>query len=183
MKLTNFECSICLEDKQEQAPCLIDGVEICIECIKENILPSFENALKYEHDYPPKWGPIRLAIADFEDIVKKHFDQDFLDRYRRREIEYSAKERVYCKHQIDSHHAPQPGGVCPPDSKLALTPSMIETYKAAGRTQLECGGFVTEGPQPPGTIVQCSRCHGKICAACKSAERIAVWKTFANNNV
>lgn len=170
MEPTNFECSICLEARRERAPRLIDGAEICIECITENILPSFESALKYEHDYPPKWGPTKLEVADFEDLIRKHFEQDFLDRYRRREIEYSAKERVYCKHQIDSHHAPKPGGVCPSGSKLALTPTMVETYKAAGRTQLECGGFVTDGPKPPGTILQCSRCRGRICAACRFAQ-------------
>ena len=183
MELITFECSICLEKRRELAPRLIDGSEICIYCIKENILPSFESALKYENQYPPKWGPIRLAAADFKDIIVKNFGQDFLDRYMRREIEYNAKERVYCKHQIDSHHAPMLGGVCPPGSKLALTPNMIETYKAAGRTQVECGGFVTEGPKSPGTIMQCPRCSGRICAACKSAEGTTVQGSFANQNI
>ena len=161
-----FECSICCESKHED-PTLIDGSMVCEECLKTAILPLFSNALEHEHNYPPKWGPIKLEVDDFAVLLTRHFGGRFLNRYHRREKEYQAAIRVYCKHKVDRRKVPKIGDICTELSKLALTPDVLDTYNAAGSTYIECGGFVSDRVHPPNTIIVCRRCNGRVCGACE----------------
>ena len=128
----------------------------------------FQAALKYENQYPPRFGAKKLAIKGFTDLLSHNFGIEFVERYVRREVEYAAcTVRVYCKNLVDTRHLPAVGGVCPKDTRLALTPGMVEVYKAVGNTQTECGGFVSGQVHPPQTLLECERCNGKLCGACE----------------
>lgn len=169
MALQVLECGVCLGDicSKPTRPHVIDETLICYDCLKESILPMFQAALKYEHHYPPRFGPKKLEIDDFVGLLSRHFEIEFVERYVRREIEYAATIRIYCKNLVDTRHLPAVGGVCQRNTKLALTPGMVETYKAAGNTQTECGGFVSGRVRPPNTILECEKCNGKLCGACE----------------
>ena len=146
---------------------MIDETLVCYDCMKESILPMFQAALRYEHQYPPRFGPKKLHVNDFADLLSRQFGIDFVERYVRREIEYAVTIRIYCKNLVDTRHLPAVGGVCQGNTKLALTPCMVETYKAAGNTQTQCGGFVSGRVHPLQTILECKRCNGKLCGACE----------------
>ena len=169
MALQVFECGVCLENicGKSNPPHVIDETLVCYDCLKESVLPMFQAALKYENQYPPRFGLKKLEINGFADLLSRHFGLDFVERYVRREIEYAATIRIYCKHLVDARHLPAVGGVCPGNTKLALTPGMVEIYKAAGNTQTQCGGFVSGRVHPLQTILGCDRCKGKLCGACE----------------
>ena len=169
MALLVIECGVCLEDicSKPSRPYKIDETPICYDCLKESIHPMFQAALQYEHQYPPRFGEKELDVNDFADLLTQHYGCKFIERYRRREIEYAATVRIYCKNLVDTRHLPAVGGVCRKDTKLALTPGMVEVFKAAGNTQTECGGFVSGQVHPPKTRLKCERCNGQLCGACE----------------
>jgi hypothetical protein len=49
-----FECGVCAADV-EGIPVVIDSSPVCGNCIKDSIVPDFENALKFEARYPVVW--------------------------------------------------------------------------------------------------------------------------------
>jgi hypothetical protein len=72
----------------------IEGSPVCPACVRE----MFDKALKFEHDYPPKWGAF-LHPSEFSHVISK----DFIETYQHKEIEYKTQpsRRVYCQHMVE----------------------------------------------------------------------------------
>ena len=135
---TTFECGVCLEDKQEISPRLIDEDPICAECVKEQLVPQFEAALQHEAQYPVKWGSTRLEAGDF----KNELGPDFVRRFERLALEYNTPPplRVYCKQQVYADTKAPKGGLVP-GQVLALKQKQVEDAKKQGRAVVECGAM------------------------------------------
>lgn len=187
----SFECTICCETIELDAAHAIDDSPICRDCLQD-VIDMFKKAVKHEHAYPPRWGNIDLDVADFEYLL----GADFVQRYRRKEVEYKApvEDRIYCKHRIPIDQAPEPGASCPKGKVLAKTlyaeknghlvphadpfgPKLFRDKKLE-----ECGGCVSVRPQrKKGQPLVCYRCHGDVCGRCR--EPVAsdeIGKSFAH---
>lgn len=83
------DCVTCVENIEEGEDVKIEGVSVCKPCVRK----MFEQALQFQHCYPPRFGKT-LDVNDFADILGK----DFMHRYRQKEKEYTAliKDRIYC---------------------------------------------------------------------------------------
>ncbi|KAK3725914.1 hypothetical protein LTR37_000062 [Vermiconidia calcicola] len=135
----SFECQVCLYGKQENNPLIIDDCPVCDDCVKESILPLFHRALEHEHDYPPRWGTTQLNPADFLHLLGKNF----LDRYRRREVEYQSVDRIYCKHKVRADAVPPIGEAAPLGKVFALKPDQINQADLDGVPMVECGALAS----------------------------------------
>lgn len=58
----------------------------------------FNKALRFEHEYPPRWGT-SLHPNEFSHIISA----DFIKRYEHKEIEYKTQpsRRIYCQHMVE----------------------------------------------------------------------------------
>lgn len=97
MPKTYFNCVLCGDLKFEAYPRWIDDSRICDECAEDCVVPRFHDALKHEHNYPPKWGNVVMDVWTFWDL----FDGKFLDAWREKLREYAepVKSRLYCEHR------------------------------------------------------------------------------------
>jgi hypothetical protein len=96
-----FQCAICTENQSQPGKTVrtILGDPICDECLPE-VLTLFENALKNEINFPPRWGPTEIPFKSFEDL----FSDDFRLAYheKTREFNTPVPKRVYCKHKVST---------------------------------------------------------------------------------
>jgi hypothetical protein len=89
-----WSCEVCCEDFRDYTSTDIEGSPVCPSCVRQ----MFDKALKFEHEYPPKWGT-SLHPSEFNHIISK----DFIDIYERKEIEYKTQpgRRIYCQHTVE----------------------------------------------------------------------------------
>ncbi|KAK3716496.1 hypothetical protein LTR37_006392 [Vermiconidia calcicola] len=160
---SNFECQVCLYDKQEPSHCIIDDCPVCNDCVKESILPLFHKALEHEHDYPPRWGTKQLNPADFLHLLGKNF----IDRYRRREVEYQSVDRIYCRHKIRADTVLPIGEAAPLGKVLALTPVQINQATLDDVPIVECGALASGRLHRQNTTLLCYHCTGWVCGFCE----------------
>lgn len=73
------------------------GDPICTECLP-SVLALFENALKNEINFPPRWGPTEIPFESFEDLFSDECRLAY--REKTREFNTPVPKRVYCKHMV-----------------------------------------------------------------------------------
>jgi len=98
MPTVSFVCAFCREEQSQQhAPRTVVDDPLCDDCVPA-ILAQFENALKSEIYFPPKWGPEKISFESFEDL----FSPAFSRAYREKIKEYltPVPQRVYCQHKV-----------------------------------------------------------------------------------
>jgi hypothetical protein len=93
-----YECGVCASIFPKPASTTIDGSPLCKNCVLESIIPKFHEALKFETNYPVKWGGKVVIVPQG---FKKYFDDydAFLKKWQVRLIEYNCPrtECLYCK--------------------------------------------------------------------------------------
>jgi hypothetical protein len=87
-------CDCCCESFRDYTSINIDGNSVCIKCVKQ----MFDKALKFEHNYPPKWSG-RLHPSEFGHILSA----DYIAKYEDKEVEYNTppNRRVYCQYDVE----------------------------------------------------------------------------------
>ena len=87
---TMDDCSACLERLSTNNLVTMSSSPVCHDCVRR----IFENAIRSEHHYPPRWGSLRLRPSQFRDILSK----ELRDAFREKEEEYLTPPagRVYC---------------------------------------------------------------------------------------
>ena len=60
-----IKCSVCLEMVSESTVMRILEDIVCDDCITDAIVPQFEEAIKFEHKYPPTFGGVVLSFDKF----------------------------------------------------------------------------------------------------------------------
>ena len=164
-----FTCSVCFDDKTDRDAVRLDvgpgeTNTLCHECVVGHVVPQFEEAIKYEHQYPPKYGQIALEASDFSSYLGSKFTQ----RYRRREAMYKTPpgDRVFCRNLIVESTKPAPGDG-DPGKKLALGTRRAQHLREQlfNRVSVvECGVMLPESKlQKP---MVCYSCRGKACSTC-----------------
>lgn len=91
-----WSCDCCCESFRDYTSIDIDGSPVCVACIRQ----MFDKALKFEHNYPPKWtGP--LHPSEFSHI----FSASYISEYKDKEIEYNTppNKRVYCQYDAERY--------------------------------------------------------------------------------
>jgi hypothetical protein len=99
MSTEEFTCSICMEDRSQSGHRSIVGDPICDLCLPE-VLALFENALKNEINFPPRWGPTEIPFESFEDLFSNNFRLAYHEKTR--EFNTPVPKRVYCKHKVSA---------------------------------------------------------------------------------
>lgn len=139
-----WNCAVCCEDFRDYTSTDIDGSPVCPPCVRE----MFDKALKFEHEYPPKWGT-PLHPSEFSHIISK----DFIESYAHKEIEYKTQpgRRIYCQHIVE-RVVTKDGNTC-------------------GVTQEPCGEFigVRQNQSKPDMLVlgRCKKCKNATCMICE----------------
>jgi len=87
-------CDCCCDCFRDYTSINIDGNSVCIKCVKQ----MFDKALKFEHNYPPKWSG-RLHPSEFGHILSA----DYIAKYEDKEVEYNTppNRRVYCQYDVE----------------------------------------------------------------------------------
>jgi hypothetical protein len=138
-----WNCEICCEDFHDYTSTEIEGSPVCPSCVRE----MFDNALKFEHEYPPRWG-VALHPSEFSHIISK----DFTESYKNKEIEYKTQpsRRIYCQHMLERVVVQESG--------------VWETL------QEPCGEFigVRQRLSKPDVLVlgRCKECKNATCMVC-----------------
>lgn len=100
---------LCFEDKNESAV-VIDSSTICIDCIKDSIIPRFYEAVKHEFNWPVEWSAgIVMDPKDFKDFFEEDEYGGFAQSWWKKKWEYETlphANRLYCK------NVKQSGEVC-----------------------------------------------------------------------
>lgn len=92
-----FECLCCFFDKEEAAV-LITSMPVCVECVKDVIIPRFFTALEQEFNYPVEWSPGKpLKPEDFAAFFDDYLR--FIENWAEKESEYKTRgpDRLYCR--------------------------------------------------------------------------------------
>ena len=138
-----WNCEICCEDFRDYTSTEIEGSSVCPAFVRE----MFDKALKFEHDYPPKWSS-SLHPSEFSHIISA----DFIERYKHKEIEYKTQpsRRIYCQHNVER---------------------VISEINGRRVTQQEpCGEFIgmRQRSSKPDTLVlgSCKKCRNATCMIC-----------------
>jgi len=138
-----WSCEVCCEDFRDYTSTDIEGSPVCPPCVRE----MFDKALKFEHEYPPKWGT-SLHPSEFNHIISK----DFIDIYERKEIEYKTQpgRRIYCQHMVER--------------------AVAGDNSTGGTTQEPCGEFigVRQRSSKSDMLVlgRCRTCKNATCMVC-----------------
>jgi hypothetical protein len=138
-----WNCEVCCEDFRDYTSTDIEGSPVCPPCVRE----MFDKALKFEHEYPPKWGT-SLHPSEFNHIIPK----DFIETYERKEVEYKTQpdRRIYCQHMVER--------------------AVAQDNSASGTTKEPCGEFigVRQRMSKPDMLVlgRCRKCKNATCMAC-----------------
>lgn len=160
-----YYCECCCEDFNDYTSIAIDDSIVCPGCIRG----MFDKALKFEHEYPPRWSG-HIHPSEFSHI----FSADYIERYKHKEIEYKTppSKRVYCQYQIER----------PIKSEGGDDVMMKEV----------CGGFVgvRQKANKPDilTLGRCRECKSASCMVCDDVpseptsilQHVCAGKSFAN---
>lgn len=140
-----FTCAICLEDRytSQHRARAIGGDLICPDCAPE-IAKQFEDAIKHEFNYPPKWGEQLINFEDFADLLSPQMRQLWYAKVQ--EYETPLQDRVYCRHQVGANSGYGAGN----------GPVVVEF----------CNRFL--GEVRPGVRDQCGRCFNLTCLGCRA---------------
>lgn len=154
-------CTVCFDEDIDSAH-TIENDPVCHDCVKTEIVPQFEAAIEHEHQYPVRWGDVALQVTDFAYVL----GDDFVRRYRRRELEYQTPvaNRIYCQHKLRAASAPAKGAPAPRGAPLALSQDEIDGLELFGADLVECGAMVSGRVQRSNTKLICYHCHGDVCA-------------------
>jgi hypothetical protein len=89
-----WTCDCCCERFHDYTSIEIDSNSVCVSCVRK----MFDKALKFEHNYPPKWSE-PLHPSEFSHI----FSADYISNYKNKEIEYNTppNKRVYCQYDVE----------------------------------------------------------------------------------
>lgn len=129
----------------------------------------FDKALKFEHEYPPRWSD-NIHPSEFSHI----FSADYIERYKHKEIEYKTppSKRVYCQYQIERSIKSESGEDV--------------------MTREVCGGFVgvRQKANKPDilTLGRCRDCKNASCMVCDEVpsepaailQHVCAGRSFAN---
>ena len=160
-----WNCELCCEDFRDYTSTDIDGSPVCPPCVRE----MFNKALKFEHEYPPKWGT-PLHPSEFSHIISK----DFIESYKHKEVEYKTQpdRRIYCQHMVER--------------------VVVKQDSACGTTQERCGEFigVRQKSSKSDMLVlgRCKKCKNATCMICEdyssdpatTLQHICTGKSIAN---
>ena len=149
--MATFDCAVCHDDslpKDGVYPIPNTELFVCTDCLR-GMKQRFEQHLNFEHTYPETWGQIILRPHDFP-----VFTQDLLDKYAKKEVEYSiqVRERLYCQYYYLS-------GVSP----IHFLPLDDTDTQDSLRTQ--CDSFLGR-KQAEKFRVRCGKCQGPSCTKC-----------------
>ena len=141
MPITLFECAICAAGRSEQQGAVrtVGDDPICSECVPD-VLALFEDALKSEINFPPRWGPEEISFDDFADLFSNDFRLAYLEKIK--EYKTPIPKRVYCRHKVSSKD------------------------KSADQPEADfCNSFL--GNSERKSVSQCSDCTGWMCMECR----------------
>ena len=171
-----FECSVCMQTKDEALYCTFDLDVVCMQCVTDGILPLFKAALEHEHHYPAKWGPRKLDVGDFEDMLGL-LGSSFVERYRTMEEEYQTPlaQRLYCSHTIRADTAPARGESAN-DKQPALHPTQVSQLSGDVVELVPCGAMAIQRGVFVGYRPKCYRCNGHVCGICGGPVFSETWE-------
>lgn len=139
-----WNCEVCCEDFRDYTSTDIDGSPVCPSCVRE----MFDKALKFEHEYPPKWGTT-LHPSEFSHIISK----DFIQSYEHKEVEYKTQpdRRIYCQHMVER--------------------VVTQHGSTFGKTQEPCGEFIgvrhRSSKSDMLVLGRCKKCKNATCMICE----------------
>ena len=147
-----WSCECCCESFGDYTSIDIDGSLVCVSCVRQ----MFDKALKFEHNYPPRWS-VPLHPSEFSHIISADYIRDYKDK----EIEYNTppNKRVYCQYDIERV-------------------KVVDNSKMEFFTE-RCGDFIGARQKPiKGDILVFGRCGGLDC------ENVTcmVCEYYCNNN-
>ena len=155
-----FECTLCCEVYEHEIPILVpdndEGDEVCVDCFLTHIRPQFEDALRYEHAYPVRWGIHTVQPHNYKRLPK-----GFILKWLCKEREYQTPmaQRMYCAHRVPTDwnaYGDWPGKAVCSDRAHMLD---IKTQT--------CGRFL--GITNAGGVHICWTCGGLTCSSCGAA--------------
>ncbi|KAI6872038.1 hypothetical protein KC343_g5140 [Hortaea werneckii] len=162
-------CSVCFNTvTQSQALHEIEGNTICNTCIKDYLVPLFEQATNFESHFPPCWGATEIQPEPF----KAFLGDTLMRRYQRVACEYrtTAPDRLYCQHSVLASSEPSPGASA--GVKIALTPQQIQEAVERGGKIVRCSAMVatrTFAKDPEHKPFTCYKCKGLVCGMCEQS--------------
>lgn len=92
MNSSSDTCCVCLETQPFGTLATVNRYQVCHECIRQ----TFQRALDYEGNYPPRWGRHVLDVREY--TQQSILTREFLSLYHQKEREYRCPpiNRVYC---------------------------------------------------------------------------------------
>ena len=149
----NFHCDVCDEDTSAARHYHAGDSCICADCASGPIVSLFNDAIKHEFCYPPKFGPSEIDMEEFADLLP----DGFREAYAKRVEEYAVPpdERIYCPHKVVRRDE---------DEMDIDILNALDTNAQDHETEI-CGGFVHRAVE--GTVI-CETCTGIVCGMCKS---------------
>lgn len=143
-----FECTICSFEMENESAILINSNPVCVDCIKDRIVPRFYDAFKHEINYPIEYfAGVVLNPNDFAEFFDDY--PRFTEKWAEKEKEYNTQpptNRTYCKN----------------------------VSKESGET---CEAFIGDRTKFLLDIAFCARCEDYVCSRCGVKEEEHVCKT------
>ncbi|KAK4574896.1 hypothetical protein LTR86_001738 [Recurvomyces mirabilis] len=161
---TYTTCAVCLDNIPITKSFPAGPTAVCSDCAKEEIVPLFLSALKYEIHYPPTWaGDQILYWEHYQELLPI----DYGKLLEKKELEYHTplNERLYCQNVLYADD-PLPGHHNPQDERcqtLALTKEQIADANDNSVETKACGAFQKKANS---ITVQCGHCAGYACGQC-----------------
>ncbi|KAK3669552.1 hypothetical protein LTR78_010552 [Recurvomyces mirabilis] len=161
---TYATCAVCLDDIPITISFPAGPDAVCSDCAKEEIVPLFLNALKYEIHYPPTWaGDQHLHWEHYQELLPN----DYGMLLEKKQFEYYTplNERLYCQNVLYADE-PLPQDHNPQDEQsqtLALTKKQIADANDNGIETRTCGAF---RKKTNSTAAKCGHCAGYACRQC-----------------
>lgn len=90
-----FTCGVCDYTKEEVSPWRFGDDTVCWQCCEEDYVPLFEEALKFDAQYPVKWQNEPIDVA----FVAPFLGEEFVKNYRLKDQRANTigKDRRFCK--------------------------------------------------------------------------------------
>ena len=160
-QLRNFECGVCAEDKSAWVHYHI-GACVCLDCVKESIIPMFQEALLHEYAFPPVFGQYRLNHKTFLNL----FPTGFVQKYEQKIKEYQTpvKQRIWCQHTVLKPSVFENLGF---RSRGEVTTQERAHFLSKDGETERCNGFVGQ-LETVASLVFCTRCVGIVCSKCQA---------------
>jgi len=159
-------CSVCLDIQPSEIMTTVNHDPVCYDCIRQ----TFQRALDYEGNYPPKWDKHVLDIQEY--AQQGILTRDFPDLYHQKEKEYRCPpvNRIYCSWSC--HKSPQQT-----DDKNTSKGKGKGRSKGKGKAiDKRCNNFL--GARILSTVdvfinndelvVRCEDCENLSCRACEN---------------